>query len=83
MGCEVISLRAALLLYGGSLMKQSALPESGLTPRGYVTEKQMELQMFASLTAGSTGLLYWMIGDGGAGRGRCCQSDAPHHILCG
>ena len=29
-----------------------------------VTEKQMELQMFASLTAGSTGLLQWMIGDG-------------------
>ena len=27
-----------------------------------VTEKQMELQMFASLTAGATGLLYWMIG---------------------
>jgi hypothetical protein len=43
----------------------------------------MELQMFASLTAGSTGLLYWMIGDGGAGHGRCCQSDAPRYILYG
>lgn len=29
-----------------------------------VTEKHMELQMFASLTAGSTGLLYWVGGDG-------------------
>ena len=29
-----------------------------------VTEKQMELQMFASLTAGSVGLLAWMLGDG-------------------
>jgi hypothetical protein len=29
-----------------------------------VTEKQLEIQMFASLTAGATGLLYWVIGDG-------------------